>query len=111
MEMLTGIKPNISKMEIFGSKCFAYVQNKQKLDDRCKEGVFVGYDIASPAYLVYFKNENDVKRVRMVKFIDSSSNYHYNNEMNYPNNIDSEQIEDIFPRQKMRAKICHLNSW
>ena len=31
-ESFTGRKPNIANMHIFGSKCYAYVQNKKKLD-------------------------------------------------------------------------------
>ena len=39
-----------------------------KLDPRCKEGVFVGHDSESPAYLVYFPSTQSVKRIRNVKF-------------------------------------------
>ena len=71
-EAVTGRKPNVNKVEIFGSKCFAYVQNKRKLDDRSKEVVFVGFDNISPAYLVYIKEENYVRRVRCVEFTSKS---------------------------------------
>ena len=72
-EMLTGCKPNINKLEIFGSKCFAYIQKKKKLDDRSQEGKFVGFDNKSPAYLVYFPSENKVSRVRCVNFSASQN--------------------------------------
>ena len=49
-ESLTGLKPNLSNMHIFGCTCFAYVQDKKKLDPRSKEGIFVGCDSESPAY-------------------------------------------------------------
>ena len=55
-ESLTGKKPNVSRMSVFGSTCYAYVQNKQKLDPRREKGIFVKYDNESPAYLVYFKD-------------------------------------------------------
>ena len=67
-EIMTGICPNINKLEVFGAKCFAYVQNKQKLDDRAKEGMFLGFDCSSPAYLVYFPQEHVVRKVRCVIF-------------------------------------------
>ena len=54
-EAVTGKKPNLSKMQIFGTSCFAYIQNQPKLEPRCEKGVFIGYDKSSPAYLVYFK--------------------------------------------------------
>ena len=68
VEMLTKVVPNINKLEIFGCNCFAYVQNKKKLDDRAKEGIFVGFDTASPSYLVYFPNERTVRKIRCVVF-------------------------------------------
>ena len=40
-------------MHVFGVVCYAYVQNAKKLEPRSKEGIFVGYDKKSPAYLVY----------------------------------------------------------
>ena len=41
-EYLTGTKPNLSNMHTFGTVCYAYVQNKTKLDPRAEKGVFVG---------------------------------------------------------------------
>ena len=35
-EALTGQRPNIGNMHVFGSTCFAYVQNAKKLDARSK---------------------------------------------------------------------------
>ena len=61
-EAMTGRKPHLSKMHIFGTTCYAYVQNTKKLDARSEKGVFVGYDKGSPAYLVYFPESRAVKR-------------------------------------------------
>ena len=69
-EAFTGIRPNVSNMHFFGTQCFAYVDEKKKLDARSEEGVFVGYDRESPAFLVYFSMENKIKRVRCVKFTE-----------------------------------------
>ena len=68
---MTGKKPNLSGMHVFGTACYAYVQNKKKLDARSEKGVFVGYDKGSPAYLVYLPDSGVVKRVRCVKFTDN----------------------------------------
>lgn len=57
-EMLTGKKPNVSRMQRFGSVCYTYKQEKGKLDSRCEQGRFVGYDKNSPAYLVYHPDKN-----------------------------------------------------
>ena len=37
---LTGRRPNLSKMRVFGTECYAYEQNKQNLDPWCKKGFF-----------------------------------------------------------------------
>ena len=70
-ETLTGKQPNLSNMHVFGSTCYAFVQNAKKLDDRSLKGVFVGYDKDSPAYLVYHPETNKVEKVRCVKFFDN----------------------------------------
>ena len=59
---------------------FAYIQNIKKLDPRSKEGIFVGYDKKSPAYLVYYLENNKIERVRCVKFSD------------FPNSNDDELV-------------------
>ena len=43
----------------------------KKLDPRSREGIFVGYDKSSPAYLVYYPASMKVEKVRCVKFFDS----------------------------------------
>ena len=42
VEAFTGQKPNISNMNKFGCVCYAYVQDKAKLDARSKKAVFIG---------------------------------------------------------------------
>ena len=69
-EAVTGLKPNISSMHKFGSPCFAYVTQHKKLDARAEQCVFVGHDRESPAYLVYYPDENKIRRVRIVRFTD-----------------------------------------
>ena len=60
-------------MHVFGVVCCAYVQNAKKLEPRSKEGILVGNDKKSPAYLVYCPESRRVERVRFVKFFDSLS--------------------------------------
>ena len=73
--LLTGKVPNISKLAIFGSVCYAFDHQKpKKLDPRSKKGVFVGMDKDSPAYLVYFPEDGKVRKYRTV---------HCTNEMYY----------------------------
>ena len=72
--MLTGQKPNLSNMRVFGSECYAYKQDKVKLDPRCTKGIFLGYDKGSPAYLVYFPETGKVMKHRVVKFAKPTQN-------------------------------------
>lgn len=66
-QMFLERKPNLSKIYPFGTKCFALNQNPKKLDDRCTQGIFIGFDKGSPAHLVYFPDKEIVKKIRTVK--------------------------------------------
>ena len=77
-EYLTGTKPNLSNMHTFGTVCYAYVRNKTKLDPRAEKGIFVGYDRSSPAFLVYHPDQNNVKKIRCVKFTEKFHNFDEN---------------------------------
>ena len=69
-ETFTGHKPNLQHMHIFGTVCFAYIQEKKKLDDRAEKGIFVGYDKGSPAYLIYYPISGVIKNCRCARFTD-----------------------------------------
>ena len=71
--MLTGRKPNLANMWVFGSECYAYKHDHKKLDPRCEKGIFVGYSKNSPAYLVYNPHTEKVTKHRLVKFIKKNS--------------------------------------
>lgn len=72
-EIVTERRPNIANMKPFGTVCYALVQNPKKLDNRSYKGIFIGYDRRSPAYLVYFPDTQNIKRVRCVKFPNSNN--------------------------------------
>ena len=69
--LITGIKPNVSLLHVFGTICYPYNKDAKKLDPRSKKGYFVGYDRDSPAYLVYFPESKSVMKHRLVKFTDN----------------------------------------
>ena len=72
--LITNKTPDLSKLHIFGSICYSYLNNGKKLDPRSKKGYFVGYDKCSPSYLVYYKEENKVMKHRVVHFTDKFEN-------------------------------------
>ena len=52
--MITGRKPDLSTMKIFGSACYAK-KNMKKLDPKCEKRIFVEYDRNSSSYLVFIQ--------------------------------------------------------
>lgn len=70
---MTGEKCDLSKVHKFGSECYAYQQDRGKLDSRCEKGFFVGHDKYSPAFLVYYPNKGKVQKHRLVKFVTQTT--------------------------------------
>ena len=68
--MITGLKPNVAKLHVFGTVCYSYTHNAKNLDPHSKKGLFVGYDKESPSYLVYYPETRSVTKHRLVKFAD-----------------------------------------
>ena len=97
-EAFTGSKPDLSNMHVFGSVCYAYVQNAKKLDPRSKQGIFVGYDKRSPAYLVFYPDSNKIERVRCVKFF---------NESNHESKVNPDEQEGEFLPSKVSVPIAN----
>ena len=82
-EAVTGLRPDIGRLHLFGSICYTYIDTyKKKLDPRSKKGQFVGYDRNSMSYLVYHPETNVVSKHRVVKFTDKFSID--NNPTDYP---------------------------
>ncbi|KAL7632814.1 UNVERIFIED_CONTAM: hypothetical protein RMT77_016880 [Armadillidium vulgare] len=85
-------------MHMFGSVCYAYSQEKKKLDAHSKQRIFVGYDNESPAYLVYFPEQNNIKKVRCVKFTEKFGQEEETHEFEYeytrPRTQEYETIEE-----------------
>jgi hypothetical protein len=57
-ELLTGKKPNVSYLRVFGSKCFILVKRgrKSKFAPKVVEGFLLGYDLNTRAYRVFNKS-------------------------------------------------------
>ena len=96
-EAFTSRKPNLSKMHVFGEKCFAYIQEKKKLDDRSEKGLFVGFDTRSPAYQVYFPGTNAIRKIRCVQFLSTKSRLEHqaeDEEQDQPMMIDQKETDE-----------------
>lgn len=100
--MFTGRKPDLSKMKEFGSVCYAYRQNKKKLDSRCEKGIFVGYDKNSPAYLVYYPDTGKVLKNRLVKCVTKGVVEHQTQtDLENSDDLHGERFENPMPKAKM----------
>ena len=91
--MITGRQPDLSKMNIFRSTYYAY-KNLKKLDPKCEKGIFVGYDRNSPAYLVFYPEDNRVLKHRLIKSISNVTNQQT---QTYPTDDDD---DDYFSQRK-----------
>jgi hypothetical protein len=62
-EILTGNKPNVSYVRVFGSKCYILVKKGRhsKFSPKAVEGFLLGYDSNTTAYRVFNKSSNLVK--------------------------------------------------
>ena len=68
---VTGLKPDIGRLHVFGTVCYSFIQTyKKKLDPRSEKGIFVGYDRNSASYLVYHPEKKVVSKHRVVKFTE-----------------------------------------
>ena len=94
--LTTGVKPNVAKLHIFGTICYAYLHGQTKLDPHSRKGHFIGYDRDSPAYLVYYPENRSVVKHRLVKFTDQFENKETKDIVNdlFPSQFDNDQ-EDI----------------
>ena len=94
--LITGVKPNLARLHIFGTICYAYVHGQKKLDPRCRKGYFVGFDKESPSYLVYNPEDRSVTKHRLVKFTDKFEVAETNDPANdlFPKSTEAEPQSD-----------------
>jgi hypothetical protein len=73
-EFLTGNKPNVSYVRVFGSKCYVLIKRPQfsKFAPKVYEGFMLGYDSNSHAYRVFNKDFGCVKTMCDVVFDETN---------------------------------------
>lgn len=125
---MTGERPDMSKLHIFGCRCYVYQHgHKGKFDARCIKGIFLGKAKRSPGYLVYSPDHGNVKEYRIVRFLsdanvsESTVNIETQNEMSNPiddpvpvettpTQTSCEEGESRFPKRKSQ-KPAYLNDY
>ena len=67
-EMLYGKKPHLGDLPVWGAKCWILDRTGSKLDDRAKEGHWVGYNSELTAHRIYLPIRKAVIAERNVTF-------------------------------------------
>ena len=119
---LTGKKPALSKLHVFGTVCFGNVHEKKKLDPRSRKGYFVGYDKYSRAYLIYYPESNSVMKNATVSFTEKFEREFTENRIRrleneeqdqndiYGRNIEEDIIrKEIHPNKTAENQVSHKN--
>ena len=70
-----GYKPELFNLEIFGCLCLSYIPrvNRDKLENKAKPGIFVGYSLISKTYKIYLLHHDKVIVSRNVRFLELDS--------------------------------------
>lgn len=85
-EVWYGDKPNVKNLRVFGCSVYYHVpkEKRQKLDDKCRKGVFIGYFLSG--YRIYDIETKNVILSRDVKFDESKFPFKLNTVENYNHN-------------------------
>src|SRR5438034_2974110 len=72
-ELWTGKKLNLSNMRIWGCKCWIHLLNeKDKLNPRAEEGIFISYTNIFDQYLVFLSDKHKIMKATNPRFIEES---------------------------------------
>ena len=72
-ECLFGKKPDLSHLRLLGCKCYVHIpnSNRQKLDQKSYEAIFIGYPDGTEGYKVYDVKKDRFMISRDVSFFES----------------------------------------
>lgn len=61
-ELWFGRRVKVSSLKSFGCECYVFIQSHKrgKTEKKSQKGIFVGYDLDSPSYRIFLKDNNDV---------------------------------------------------
>ena len=81
LEVLTGAKPNLANLQVWGSRVWVHDTGGSKLDGRAKEVRWVGFDEESKAHRIYWAEKRSVTVERSVRFIADEVSVPFEGEM------------------------------
>ena len=73
-ELLTGVKPNVKHLKVFGCEAYAHIpkDERRKLDSKARKCIFMGYGTETKGYRLYDVNRARVIHSRDVLFDEST---------------------------------------
>ena len=78
-ELWTDKKLNLSNMRIWDCKCWIHLSNeKDKLNSRVKEDIFISYTDMFDQYLVFLPEKHQIMRAMNPKFVKDEKNKNFN---------------------------------
>jgi hypothetical protein len=104
-ELLTGKKPNVSYLRVFGSKCFILIKRgrKSKFSPKAVEGFLLGYDSNTRAYRVFNKSTGLVEVSCDIVFDETNGSQV---EQVYLDELDDEEAPCIALRNMSIGDVC-----
>jgi hypothetical protein len=104
-ELLTGKKPNVSYLRVFGSKCFILIKRgrKSKFSPKAVEGFLLGYDSNTRAYRVFNKSTGLVEVSCDIVFDETNGSQV---EQVYLDELDDEEAPCVALRNMSIGDVC-----
>ncbi|GBN73143.1 Retrovirus-related Pol polyprotein from transposon TNT 1-94 [Araneus ventricosus] len=96
LELWCGKKPSIRHIKRYGCLAFAYVPkaHRNKLQNRSRPGVFIGYALKTVGYRIWYPDEDKVEETKHVFFNESKIGMD-----SFPNKNDSTSTVTFMPEQ------------
>lgn len=71
-----GRQVKLQSLKCFGCECYVYIQDHKrgKTEKKSRKGILVGYDLDSPSYRIYLKEEDDIVSSENVVFDENPEN-------------------------------------
>ena len=104
-ELITGKKPNVSYLLVFGAPCYIfYMNHSSKFAPKAHEGFLLAYGSNSRNYRVYKSHQMKVMETVNVRFDQSN----VSQKEHLPNVIDEPLISDAIRQMSIRSHYCRM---
>jgi len=116
-ELWTSIKPNLSRLKVWGCNCYMYIQKEDrdnKFSAKAKPGIFLGYSSEKLGYRVFNIETNSIDVSRDVQFDENKFTHGAQYLVNYKKVLEQESqnnvLEEIIPLVEQENKQEVINN-